>query len=345
MMGSKSVEYDDQAAAKLLWQLKAIATKEVENIPLNSINSFFQNSEEELSWEDTRGRTVSVGSVDMLYSSCVTPILSFTSKTMVESKSFFLDDDDDNDDSSSNNSSGSIEHHDWSRPVESSLPVIKKTTQMTVHPLLGSATDIIKQCKKKRENFVGLCTNSGYVRGTLRKKVGLDCRCGVLEQYCGKMCQQEYHLTRIVDVMSSLLVFHQFSWKSFPEVCFYMLQTPSAMIDSLRDSLCESHLSVFIKHPSHSWKTFSCRIKRSIFNIPIETTRRNRYVVSLQLGFRIIYCKCRNNKDVFSSISMSFCGFLVMSSHSGNTITDSQGDSWNWQQRRGMFLKILLFLW
>ncbi|KAG7367133.1 hypothetical protein IV203_029803 [Nitzschia inconspicua] len=178
-MGSKPVGYDDQAAAKLVLQLKAIATKEVATIPPNCIDSLFQYVITESSRSaDVRHRTVSVGSMEMVHSSTVTPVLSSTPKALVESKLFLLEDDE-------GSNSSSIDHHDWSDLLVYSSTAVKKTISQSEHPLLTSSIEIIKNCKKKRESFVGLTTKSGAIRATLRKK---------------------------------------FSWKSFPELEDYLLQ-------------------------------------------------------------------------------------------------------------------------
>jgi hypothetical protein len=166
-MGSKPVGYDDQAAAKLVLQLKAIATKEVANIPQSCIDALFQHeSTESSTLANIRSRTVSVGSVDMVYSSIVTPVLSCNPRSLMETKVFLLDDEGSN--------TSSIDHHDWSGRVLFSPTVVKKESSLlavTEHPLLCSSTDILKQCKKKRESFVGATTKTGSVRATLRKKV------------------------------------------------------------------------------------------------------------------------------------------------------------------------------
>ena len=172
------VSRDDKTAAKLLWQLKEIATKEVEGIPPNRIHSFFLNtsssssssssSNEDSSESDMRGRTVSVGSVDMVTSNtAVTPVLSFSnSKSLLDSNRFLLGDNDSTKKTVLVNRTKNIDHHDWSKCGEQ--PVAKKTPS---HPLLCSPDSIIKQCKKKRESLVGTNTKSGKVRATLKKKV------------------------------------------------------------------------------------------------------------------------------------------------------------------------------
>jgi hypothetical protein len=167
-MGSKPIGYDDQAAAKLVLQLKAIATKEVEKIPQNCIDALFQLESMKSSISaNARRRTVSVGSVDMVYSSAGTPVLSCNHRTLVVSKSFSLDDEGSN--------ASSVDHHDWSGRVLVSPTAVKKVSSSLgaiEHPLLCSPNDIIKHCKKKRESFVGLLTKTGSVRATLQKKVG-----------------------------------------------------------------------------------------------------------------------------------------------------------------------------
>jgi hypothetical protein len=188
-MGSKVLKDDEQAAANLLWQLKAIATKEVESLPVHCIDSFFlrqnpsssssssdNNSSDEdgsAMEDDTRGRTVSVGSVDMVYSS-LTPVLSFHHYHPSKSpKPFLLDDDTSSGRGTptKNTKHNIIDHHDWSNQLVNPKTSIKKSlTTTSQHPLLCSPKDIIKQCKKKRESYVGRTTNTGVVRATLRKK-------------------------------------------------------------------------------------------------------------------------------------------------------------------------------
>jgi hypothetical protein len=167
-MGSKPAGYDDQAAAKLMLQLKAIATKEVAKIPPNCIDAFFQHESMGVGSTslNARRRTVSVGSVDMEYSSFATPVLSCNPWAVVETNTFLLDDE--------GSKTSSIDHNDWSVGMLFSPTAVKKESSSsgdTDHPLLCSPTDIIKQCKKKRESFVGVTTKTGSVRATLRKKV------------------------------------------------------------------------------------------------------------------------------------------------------------------------------
>ena len=216
---------DEATAAKLLWQLKAIATKEVENLSVGSINSFFlqnpstsEDSSEanSSSSSDIRGRSVSVDSVEMVLSNTITPILSFTPtrvNTVVDSHPFLLDSSDDEgiDDSM-------IDHHDWSNracgPTSTESVSKNSNKKLTSHTVLRSPDEEMKQCKRKRESFVGLCTSSGTVRCTLRKKV-----CNRWERPSRvapfKTCR--FHLNRHLFSLYPLIR-QQFSWKQYPEV-------------------------------------------------------------------------------------------------------------------------------
>ena len=152
MILSQSTNNDEQAAAKLLWQLKAIATKEVEkvNLPYSCINSFYIDP---MCSTEGRGRTISVGSVDTSINS--SPILSRIPKYYVEGKSSLLLDN------SSERSIDHLEHHDWGlrAPKSASYHSLIITDQGT------------RQIKRKREMHVGITTKSGIIRCTLRKKV------------------------------------------------------------------------------------------------------------------------------------------------------------------------------
>lgn len=203
-----------EAAAEMLCHLKVIATKEVESLPLHSIDSLFETTTSTTigslaSGETTtvnhqsssmmiirRGRSISMESVDLACGRAhkVTPILSFT-----PSQSGLLDDEEqDNNDQQTDSSSflldgGSLmEHHGWSssghrasvvsplRPPKALKGLTTLTDDLTTTaspgqtPMLHvtSPAEVLKQCKRKRETFVGLTTQSGIpVRSTLRKKV------------------------------------------------------------------------------------------------------------------------------------------------------------------------------
>ena len=149
-----SVNNDEQIAAKLLWQLKAIATKEVEkvNIPYRCIDSFYTNPSE------GRGRTVSVDSVDIGIKS-VSPLLPYIPKSYGDGKSSLLLDNNPREKSIDH-----LNHHDWG-------PTAPRTTILN-SPLIGTKK-AIKHGKRKRESHIGLSTKSGIIRCTLRKKVSL----------------------------------------------------------------------------------------------------------------------------------------------------------------------------
>ena len=151
MMVSKPTRNnDEQAVAKLLWQLKAIATKEVEkvNLPYSCIDSFFIDSYP-MNFSEGRGRTVSVESADIAINNTVTPVLSSIPRALLL------------DSAEENSIDHHIDHHDWGPLAENPISP----------PSLISTDEGAKKSKKKRESRVGLTTKSGIVRSTLRKKV------------------------------------------------------------------------------------------------------------------------------------------------------------------------------
>lgn len=160
-MGSKKTSADEAICARLLWQMKAIATKEVEALPVSTMDSFFlgevssvssQDSEEESAGR--RGRTVSLGSVDMATSSPSAPLVSSASMSFIA------------DNSSLNPSSpDKMEHYDWSKRV---FPCILPSSSSFLPEPQVMITQ--KYGKRKRESFVGLASSTGNVRATLRKK-------------------------------------------------------------------------------------------------------------------------------------------------------------------------------
>jgi hypothetical protein len=160
MMVSKRTNVDEQAAAKLLWQLKVIATKEIENIPFDDssfIDDFMEESSSSTSEGGHRGRTVSVESVDMVINT-ITPILSsIPAKAFVEEKPLLLD----KNAKAAENSIDHLDHHDWGRPAK----------KLNFRPSMDNQEEEGKQSKRKRESYVGLTTRSGIIRSTLRKKV------------------------------------------------------------------------------------------------------------------------------------------------------------------------------
>lgn len=156
---------DEQTAAMLLWQVKAIATKEFESLPLYSKKNIFINDAYSVTSEDSseldelserRKRTVSIDSIDMLSYSTESPKSSFKTITIIDAR--FTD----------SPGSDSMEHHDWSKRVTST-----SCDDSLVAPSLTSNPAVLitqKYGKRKRENFVGLSTKTGTVRATLRKK-------------------------------------------------------------------------------------------------------------------------------------------------------------------------------
>lgn len=142
-MLSTNTSNDEQAAAQLLWQLKAIATKEVENvsIPYSCIDSFYSDT------MGGRGRTVSVDSGDLGVKR-ISPVLPYVSKS-----SFLLD-------SPREKPIDHLDHHDWGPVAPKKIPS---------SPLIRTEEGT-KHGKRKRESHVGLTTKSGIIRCTLRKK-------------------------------------------------------------------------------------------------------------------------------------------------------------------------------
>ena len=161
-MGSNRTSADEAVGAQLLWQMKAIATKEVEALPVSTMQSFFlgevssvssQDSEEE-STAGRRGRTVSLGSVDMITSSSSAPFGSSASISFIATKP-----------SLPPSSPDSMEHYDWSKRV--SPCILPTSASLLTEPQLMITQ---KYGKRKRESFVGLTSSTGIVRATLRKK-------------------------------------------------------------------------------------------------------------------------------------------------------------------------------
>lgn len=140
MVLSQSTNNDEQVAANLLWQLKAIATIEVEkvNIPYSCIDTFYGDP---MTSVEGRMRTISVESLDNLIGDSVS---ESSPAPKVESMSVENLGRDDRNSSSSK---------------KCSLPLLIRTDKAP------------RQSKRKRENHVGLTTKLGTVRCTLRKKV------------------------------------------------------------------------------------------------------------------------------------------------------------------------------
>jgi len=150
MMVPTSIHDDERAAAKMLWELKAIATKEMENIPFDS---FFVDNMEESSSKH-RGRTISVESADIV-SYTAKLAFPFITKAFVEQNPLLLD-------NARENSVDHLNHHNWGTPAK----------KLTFRPSVKSTGEEGKQSKskRKRESYVGLTTKSGIIRSTLRKK-------------------------------------------------------------------------------------------------------------------------------------------------------------------------------
>lgn len=160
-MLSVRTKNDATAAARLLWQVKAIASKEFESLPVHTKqNLFLQDvpsvssveSEEDYPTYQSRRRAVSIESMDIMPSNNSSPFQSVKRISIIDRR--FTD----------SPSSESVDHHDWSKrvaPIESlSAPTLSPKPRLLAQ----------KYGKRKREIFVGLNTESGNVRASLRKK-------------------------------------------------------------------------------------------------------------------------------------------------------------------------------
>ena len=162
-MGSTVKIGDDAAVACLLWNLKSIATKEVENLPHHTVDSFLSEAQpsstpfsshksEEEGWfrSDIRSRTVSLDSRDCFVDK--SSILSMTGKQSSSNASSL----------SPQTDSGYLDHHDWSNREES--------FKFRPSRMKAKSIPTTKVTKGKSEGFVGQTTKSGVVRATLRRK-------------------------------------------------------------------------------------------------------------------------------------------------------------------------------
>ena len=164
-MGSKTMPADEAVGAQLLWQMKSIATKEVESLPPRVISSFLledmpspqtSHDSEEESTSDGRFRAVSVDSTLDMASAPSTPVLTSSPIRFISSKTTIPPSPD------------CMEHHDWSKRASSSPHAV-----LIAAPTLLPGPEIVlgrKYGKRKRESFVGLTSKTGSVRATLRKK-------------------------------------------------------------------------------------------------------------------------------------------------------------------------------
>jgi hypothetical protein len=153
---------EDEAVAHLLRQMKVIATKEVETLPLHALESFlFQETpfacssleiEEDSFRSDVRKRTVSVESIDSFVSKTPsTKLPSVTSSKASVSAGR----------RTSSDHPDFIEHHDWSQH-----DVFRSKPQLATEKVMAAK----KHGKRKAESFVGQTTKSGVVRASLRRK-------------------------------------------------------------------------------------------------------------------------------------------------------------------------------
>lgn len=150
-----------EAVAHLLREMKAIATKELESLSFQALDSVLSQTPplkyssigvEEEPRSDVRKRTISVESDDGIINNknskklaslclCKTPVPTGPLTSL--------------------NHSDYIEHNDWSN-----CDALRSDPQLAT----SNASPAKKGAKRKSESFVGNTTKSGIVRATLRKK-------------------------------------------------------------------------------------------------------------------------------------------------------------------------------
>lgn len=174
---------EERAVAKLLWEVKAIATKEFESLPSDYQQNIFtindaasvtsEDFSEDYELSDRRRRTVSIESMDMVTSTssmiAAASPNKLTSKTIsfIDSRRFLTDSP------AGDDSEDTMEHYDWSKRVMSSPSTLLDDSLLETPSLISSPASVLitqKYGKRKRENYVGLLTKKGSVRATLRKK-------------------------------------------------------------------------------------------------------------------------------------------------------------------------------
>lgn len=159
------IQVDEEAAAKLLWQVKAIATKEFESLTFDSRQNIFTNDVVSVTSEDSaqvyelsdrRKRTVSIESMDMLSTPAASPKLSSKTISLI--------------DPSVTDSPGAGSYEDFALFKRVTSP--SSDDSLSAASLTSSPTVLITQKygKRKRESYVGLATKGGSIRATLRKK-------------------------------------------------------------------------------------------------------------------------------------------------------------------------------
>ena len=172
IMGSNRTFTDEDVAAQLLWQMKAIATKEVESLPVACKQTFLDDAfflthdsdgDSSSSCSSGRKRTVSAESVEMMVTS--TSLSPF--KILSGPTSNVQDQTQD-----------AVDHHDWSNRSDSSATLQERSpgegSGLTIQKSIESPTLVAtpgqRYGKRKRESFVGQTAKSGVVRATLKKK-------------------------------------------------------------------------------------------------------------------------------------------------------------------------------
>jgi len=188
MVALMMMKVDEKAVAAMLWQVKAIATKEFESLPHDSKRNLFYppqyetttttdttTSEDSYEVPDRRKRTVSVESMDLASYTDLSPLILPKTITLMDSNKMLVD-------STAVGTLDSTEEEYWPRNLtedfddgDLSTPSLSQEN----NPTAGLITQ--KYGKRKCESFVGLATKGGKtIRASLKKK---------------------------------------FSWKQFPEVC------------------------------------------------------------------------------------------------------------------------------
>ena len=186
-MGSNKAFLDDDLAARLLWQVKVISTKEVESLPVASQQSFLNEAssccfpplmmsqshdsddegEESNNSSSTGGssgarrRTVSVESVDMVAarSSSSPPFMIHTNNVSAAAHQSAAEE--------------LVDHHDWSKRTVTSSPLLSASMSNPSSPsslLLATPEGGKRYGKRKRESFVGTTSKTTKIRATLKKK-------------------------------------------------------------------------------------------------------------------------------------------------------------------------------
>lgn len=158
------MQVDEKTAAQMLWQVKAIATKEFESLPLDSKQNLFHDdaasvtSEDSYETPDRRKRTVSVESMDMVSLVESSPARFPKTIALIEPRA------------ADSPRPQSMEGGEWCGRRTSDL--LDDDDALSASSIGQDRGLIIqKYGKRKRDSFVGLTTKGGKaVRASLRKK-------------------------------------------------------------------------------------------------------------------------------------------------------------------------------